>query len=115
VEKTILGSVKVEKKVLADIVVSAIKDIEGVRLADKTFFDRILEIFGSQNIPQVVIRIEKDNQVTFEIKICIQYGQPLTETAQKVQNVIKSAVEKTVDIHLKEIHVNIQGIERGKQ
>ena len=114
-ENTSLGTVKVEKKVLADIVVSAIENIEGVRLADKLFFDRILEIFGFSYIPQINIHTEKDHQVTFEVKICIQYGLPITETAQKVQNSIKSAVEKMVDINLKEIHVNIQGIERGKK
>ena len=37
----------------------------------------------------------------------------IPDIGRHVQDVVRSMVQKTVDIGLKEINVNIQGIERG--
>ncbi|MBF0521552.1 MAG: Asp23/Gls24 family envelope stress response protein [Candidatus Omnitrophica bacterium] len=106
------GTILIQKKVIADIVASALKDLDGVRLADKTFLDQLLEPFTNQDVPQVVIRANDQNQISLDIKVCVRYGLPISDVAKEIQSVVRTALEKNVAINLKEINVSIQGLER---
>ncbi len=107
-----LGAVQIHRKVIGDIAAEAIKDISGVRLATFGLLGILAESFGYNNYPGVSVRIAKDQQVTIEIRVIIDYGISLPEVARQIQDVIGRAVEETVDIYVREINVSIQGIQR---
>ncbi|MDE2027034.1 MAG: Asp23/Gls24 family envelope stress response protein [Candidatus Omnitrophica bacterium] len=107
-----LGVVQIHKKVIGDIAAAAIKEIPGVQLASFGFIGSIAEAFGYKNYPAVTVTIDKDTQVSLEIRVIIHYGMNIPQVARQIQDVIAAAVEEAVDIHLKEINVNIQAIER---
>ncbi|HBR14681.1 MAG TPA: hypothetical protein DD723_03935 [Candidatus Omnitrophica bacterium] len=109
------GSVQVHKKVLADIVSSAINDIEGVSLITKTLSDYFGELLGRQNIPGVEVVIDENHEVTIDVKVIVRYGLNIPDMARQIQETIKAVIAKTVDIHLKSVNINIQGIERGQK
>ena len=109
-----LGSVQVHKRAIADIAVSALSEIDGVSLIPSDLFTNLKNFLGDKQYPGIAVTIDKNNQVTLELKLCIRYGISLSDIAQQIQEAVRSAVERTVDITLKDIHVNIQGIERGK-
>ena len=56
--------------------------------------------------------VDKDHQVSLEIRVIIHYGMNIPVVARQIQDVIAHAVQEAVDINLKEIDVNVQAIER---
>jgi uncharacterized alkaline shock family protein YloU len=111
--KVDVGFVQIHKKVIGDIAASALAEVQGAKLASFGIITRFFEILGNKNYPSVRVTIDPDNQVSVDIKVSIQYGLNVPDVARQVQDVVRAAVEKSVDIDLKEINVNIQGIERG--
>jgi uncharacterized alkaline shock family protein YloU len=111
--KVDIGFVQIHKKVIGDIAVSALQEVQGAKLASFGVISKFFELFGHKNFLCVNVTIDPDNQVSVEIKVSIQYGLNVPDVARQVQDVVKAAVEKAVDINLKEVNVNIQAIERG--
>ncbi|MDE2010224.1 MAG: Asp23/Gls24 family envelope stress response protein, partial [Candidatus Omnitrophica bacterium] len=72
----------------------------------------IAEAFGYKNYPAVTVSVDKDTQVSVEIRVIIYYGLNIPHVARQIQDVIARAVTDAVDINLKEINVNIQAVER---
>ena len=113
-DKVDIGAVQIHKKVIGDIAVSALRDVEGVTLSSFEPMSRLFQMFGYKNFPSVIINIDKENQVSVEIKVNVRYGMNIADVARQVQDTVRAAVERMVDINLKEINVNIQGIERER-
>jgi uncharacterized alkaline shock family protein YloU len=109
-----IGSVHVHKNALSDIISSAVSGIEGVRLIPKNFADDLMEILGQRKFPGIEIHIDENNEVTVDLKVYIRYGMNISDIANQIQDVVKSILDRTVDIHLREINVSVQGIERGE-
>lgn len=112
VQKVDLGSIKIHKKVIVELTESALSGIEGVRLAPRDFWEQIGDSIGLNISPAIGVIIDKNNQVTIDAKICIPYGSNIPDIARQVQDAVRCSIEQSVEIDLKEINVNIQGIER---
>ncbi len=109
-----LGSIQVHKKAIADIAVSALSELDGVSLMPADLPTQFMEFFGQKSYPGIIVTVDKNNQVTLELRLRIRYGISVADIARQIQETVRSAIERTVDINLKDINVNIQGIERGK-
>jgi len=107
-----LGVVQIHKKVIGDIAAASLKEVPGAELATFGVIGAVAEAFGFKNFPSVTVTIDKDHQVSLEIRVIIYYGMNIPVVARQVQDVIQRAVEDAVDINLKEINVNVQAIER---
>jgi len=107
-----LGVVQIHKKVIGDIAAASLKEVPGVELATFGIISSIAEAFGYKNYPSVHVTIDKDHQVSVEIRVIIFYGMNIPVTARQIQDVIQHAVEEAVEINLKEINVNVQAVER---
>jgi len=115
VNKIDLGSIKVHKKVLAEIAMSAVNDINGVSLFRQDFSRLFGSLVGSKPCPGISVIVDKSNQVSIEVKVRVRYGLNIPDVARETQDAIREAIERTVDVDLKDVNVNIQGIERGEQ
>ena len=111
--KVDIGFVQIHKKVIGDIAASALLEVQGVKLVSFGMISKFFALIGNKSFPSVVVSIDPDNQVSVEIKVSIQYGLNVSDVARLVQDAVRVAVERAVDINLKEVNVNIQGIERG--
>ena len=109
-----LGVVQIHKKVIGDIAAAAIKDVPGTTLATFGIIGSVAEAFGYKNYPSVSVTIDKDQQVSLKIRVIIYYGMNIPVVARQIQDVIAHAVEEAVDIHLREINVIVQAVERQK-
>lgn len=107
-----MGTITIHKKVIADIVAAAINEVPGVSLLTKDPWANFKEILGWLSVPGVVVSITENNQVTIEVRVIIRYGINLPDAARQTQDAVRAAIEKTVDIDLKDVNVSIQGIER---
>ena len=113
--KVDLGSIQIHKKVVADIAGAALSEIEGAHLGPKSLGQQFLEIFSPKSSPGIIVTLDKNGQVSIELMVYINYGINIPDIARQIQDVVRVAVERTTDIHLREINVNVQGIERGKK
>jgi len=107
-----LGVVQIHKKVIGDIAAASIKEVPGAQLAAFGIIGPIAEAFGYKNYPSVSVTVDKDHQVSLEIRVIISYGMNIPVVARQIQDVIQRAVIDAVDIDLKEINVNVQAVER---
>jgi len=107
------GSIQVHKKVLREIIYSAASEVDGVVLYKNSFLNKILRLIGIGKYSSIKIRVNNKQEVSIEVKIFIRYGLNITNVAKNVQDAIKGMIEKSVEINLKNVDVNIQGIERG--
>ena len=107
------GSIKIHKEAIADITSSALKEIEGVAFPPLRPQDRLLEFFGKKSYSGIKVVIDKDNQISIELKVLVRYGTNIPMIGRQVQEAVRTAVERMAEINLKDIHVNIRGIERG--
>ena len=107
-----LGSVHIHKKVIGDIAAAALKEVPGVALAQFGIIGGICELFGYKNYPGVSVSIDPDEQISIKIRVQVDYGINIPAVAQQIQELVRTAVEKSVDIELKEINVNVQAVER---
>lgn len=112
-DKINLGSVQIHRKVLVDIILSALENLDGVKIARNVSLEKILGYFGKTDDSAVKIRVNDQEEVSMEIKVIVRYGLNIPDIAREIQEAVRSAVGKTVNITLKEIHINVQGIERG--
>ena len=113
IQKLDIGSVQVHKKALAEIVSVAVSEVPGARLIPKNLKQRVWEIFGEQEILGVEVMVDPQHHINLEVKVIIGYGLNIPDMARQIQNAIRAAMERSVDIIIKEINVNIHGIERG--
>ena len=107
-----LGSVQVHKHALAEIASYALSEIDGVSLIPKNPLDYLLELTGYKGFPGIVVKVYSSDDVSMEVKVRIRYGLNIPDMSRYIQSTVRSAIEKTTNIHLKDINVNIQGIER---
>ena len=114
-KKIDLGSVQVHKKVFAEIIASALAQVSGVKLIDKNIGNRLFEVFGKKEFPGIDVKVHDDHEVSLELKILVQYGINIPDVARQVQETVRSAIDRTLDVTLKDIHVNVQGIVRGEK
>lgn len=109
-----LGSVQIHKKAIADIAFSALNDMDGVHLIPNDFKVTLKELLGYKDYSGIMVTVDEDNQVSIDLKICLRYGMNVPEVAREVQDNVRVAVEKTAEINLKEVKVNILGIQKGE-
>jgi len=108
-----LGHVKISRQVLEQLIAKSLKDITGVHLIKPTLSDRIKEALGYTKQPGISIKVDDEQELSLEVAVNIDYGINIPEVARKIQDVVKQDVKKALDITVKDINVEIEGIERG--
>lgn len=110
---TDLGIIRIHKNVIASIASLAAVEIEGVKRIGGDFKSGILELIGKKSASAIKVIIDNNNEVRLEIPLIIKYGCSVPEIAGKVQENVRNALEKMTNLSVKDININIQGIERG--
>lgn len=113
--KSGLGAVQVHKHVIEEIIFNTIKDIHGVTLNSSGIGGGVMRIFGKKSFPGIHVKFDRNDNVTVNVDVSVYFGMNIPKMASAVQDAIKEALDKTVNINLKDINVTIQGIERGGQ
>ena len=111
-EQVDIGNVHIHKKVIGDIAAASLKDIAGVKLCSFGIIGGFFEAFGYKNFPGVYVTVDQLGQVTVEARVEVEYGINIPLIAQQIQDRVQQAVEKSLDIELKEVNVSIQSVER---
>ena len=108
-----LGSIRVHKNAIASIASIAAIDVQGVSRISRSLKSKISQFIGDKNQTDVKVDINKNEEVVVIIPLFIKYGFNLPEVADKVQENVRVALEKMTSLSVKDVNVNIVGIERG--
>lgn len=111
--RTDLGTIRIHKNVIASIASLAANEIEGVKRVGRDFKSGILELVGKKSLTAIKVEIDKNEEVKVNIPLVIKYGFNIPDIANRVQENIRNALEKMTNLSIKEININVQGIERG--
>ncbi|MDP8259688.1 MAG: Asp23/Gls24 family envelope stress response protein [Candidatus Gygaella obscura] len=110
--KTALGNIKIHKNVISSTCSIASLDTEGVSALCTKPGDELLKIINKEYKPGIKISIDKNNEVIINISIIVKYGYNLSQVASKVQENARLAIDKIVDVNIKDINVIVKGLER---
>lgn len=111
--RTDLGVIRIHKNVIASIASMAACEIEGVKRVGGDFKSGILALIGKKSLSAIKVEIDKNEEVKVEIPLLIKYGFNIPDIANKVQENVHHALEKMTSLSIKDININVQGIERG--
>ncbi|MCM8780363.1 MAG: Asp23/Gls24 family envelope stress response protein [Candidatus Omnitrophica bacterium] len=109
--QTELGAVRIYKDVIASIVSLAVAEIEGVKRIGGDFRSGILELIGKKSFNAIRVEFDKNNEVRVQIPLIVKYNFNVVEVANKVQENVRSAIERMTNLFVKNIDVNVQAIE----
>ena len=110
---TDLGTVKIHNNVIASIAAMAAAEIEGVKRIGGDFTSGLMALMGKKSLSSIRVKFEKNEELRIEIPLIIKYGFNIPEVASRVQENVHSALEKMTNLSLKDVDINVQGIERG--
>jgi uncharacterized alkaline shock family protein YloU len=110
---TDLGTVRIHKNVIISIAGIAAGEIEGVKRLGKDFKSGLLGLVGKGNLCAIRVDIDKNGEVKLEIPLVVKYGSHIPDIASSVQENVRSALEKMTTLSIKEINIEVQGIEKG--
>lgn len=109
-----LGIVRIHKNVIASISSIAALEIEGVKNIDKDLKSSLFEVIGQKSFSAIKVDISKNEEVRVEVPLIIKYGYNVPEVAGRVQENVRQALEKMSNLCVKDININVRGIERGQ-
>ncbi|MBI4972749.1 MAG: Asp23/Gls24 family envelope stress response protein [Candidatus Omnitrophica bacterium] len=98
---------------IASIASLAAGEIEGVKKIGGNFKSGLLELIGQKSHGAIKVEIDKNEEVRVDLPVIIKYGFNIPETALKVQENVRQTLEKMTNLLIKDVNINIQGIERG--
>ncbi|QRN86543.1 Asp23/Gls24 family envelope stress response protein [Clostridia bacterium] len=104
-----VGTVKISEEVLAAIASLATKEVDGVA---EIIGAKQNSFLGGKKSLGKGIKITLDNEeAVIEMSISVRYGEVLVDVAKKIQESVKKSVENMTDIPVREVNVNIAGID----
>lgn len=107
------GLIHYHNHVIVDIAKAAVEEVDGVTLIGQHFGDTVLELVGIKRCSGVDVRIDRlANAVSLDVKVLVRYGLNIPQTAQNVQEVIREKFEQLTDVDLRDVNVNVCGINR---
>lgn len=107
-----IGQIQIADEVLAIISGTAALEVEGV-ITSHSVAD-VSSRFAKRNFSKGIKIIVTDDKVSVDISIIIKFGYKIHEVSEEVQKRIKIALETMVGMKVKEVNVNVLGIQFDK-
>ncbi|MDD2688817.1 MAG: Asp23/Gls24 family envelope stress response protein [Candidatus Omnitrophica bacterium] len=107
-----LGTIRIHKNVIASIAAITALEIQGVKRIGVSLKSGLLELIGKKSLYSIKVELNKNDEVKVEIPLVIKFGFNIPDIANKVQEAVRQALEKMTNLSIKDIDINVQGIER---
>ncbi|MDD5116067.1 MAG: Asp23/Gls24 family envelope stress response protein [Candidatus Omnitrophica bacterium] len=108
-----LGEIRIHRNVISSLSSIAALEIEGIKRIGAGFKAGFLELFGQKPSCAITVEISKNEEVKVNIPVVIKYGYNIPDTASRVQDNVRLALEKMGNLMVKDVNVIVKGIERG--
>ena len=99
------GNVMISEDVVATIVEHTLTEVEGVVKGGS-------EVVGKKSWGKGMrITISEDNSVSIGCNVIVNYGESVVDVAKSIQDAVSNAVESVTGVTVKDVHVNVCGID----
>ncbi len=102
-----LGEIEISKDVITSIAAVAASEIEG--LVETEGQSGLSAVF-KRSSDQIVETELENGHVKINVNIAVQYGYPVHETAEQVQEKVKNDVEEMTGLSVSEVNVNVAAL-----
>lgn len=110
------GEIKISPDVISTYVANTVMEIEGVYDLGSNFQAAISKnILGKETTNRgIKITETKDDGITIDIFIIVEFGTKIPEIAWNIQKKITETLNNTVQLPINEININVQGVHLEK-
>jgi uncharacterized alkaline shock family protein YloU len=84
-------------------------------MAARGLRDGVAELLHRGNVARGVEVVEMDDGLRVDVYVIVQYGIRITEVAHNLQEAVKFAVERSVNVPVAQVNVNVQGVREEKR
>lgn len=105
------GSIKISDEVISIISGIATSEIDGVYSMGGGIASGLAEFLGGKKNISKGIKVDlKDDSVSVEIHVVINYGVSIPDVAFKIQEKVKDALESMTGLSVEKVNVHIDGV-----
>ncbi len=110
------GRIEVLPEVVGAIAAHAALDCYGIHgMAARGLRDGFAELLHRESVDRGVEVSEVEGGLAIDVYVIIQYGIRITEVAHNLQEAVKFAVERSVNVPVLEVNVNVQGVREERR
>jgi len=84
-------------------------------MAARGLRDGMAELLHRGNVARGVEVVEAEEGLRVDVFVVVQYGIRITEVAHNLQEAVKFAVERSVNVPVAQVNVNVQGVREEKR
>jgi uncharacterized alkaline shock family protein YloU len=105
-----IGAVQIADDVVAMIASLATTEVKGVSALVGNITNELMSKVGMKKLTKGVKVEVKEQIVTLDIAITMEYGYNIPETCQHVQNKVKAAIENMTGLEVGNVNIRIAGV-----
>jgi uncharacterized alkaline shock family protein YloU len=84
-------------------------------MAARGLRDGFAELLRRENVDKGVEVVPVDDGLAIDVYVIVQYGIRISEVAHNLQETVKFEVERTVNVPVLQVNVNVQGVHEERQ
>ncbi len=110
---TELGTIKIHRNSIASIAAIAAGDIEGVKCIGKDFKSWFWGLTGKKDYNVIRVDFDKNGEVSLVVPLVVKYNFNIPDVANKVQENVRSNLEKMTNLIIKDVSINVQAVDKA--
>ena len=110
-----MGEVKIADEVVGIIAALAATEVEGVASMAGNITNELISRLGMKNLSKGVKVDVLEGVVTVSLALNMKYNYSIMDVSAKVQEKVKSAVEKMTGLEVADVNVKVAGVEMESQ
>jgi len=83
-------------------------------MAARGLRDGVAELLRRENVDRGVEVVEVEGGLGIDVFVIVQYGIRISEVAHNLQQAVKFEVERSVNVPVAQVNVNVQGVREEK-
>ncbi len=108
-----MGRIEVSTRAVATVAAKAVLECYGVvGMASKTLRDGLAVLLQKDN-PRRGIEVrfaDHNNHIIIDLYVIVEHGMRVSEVAHSIMTSVKFAVERSLELPVVQVNVNIQGV-----
>jgi uncharacterized alkaline shock family protein YloU len=84
-------------------------------MAARGLRDGVAELLRRESVDRGVEVVEVEGGLAIDVYVIVQYGIRITEVAHNLQETVKFAVERSVNVPVALVNVNVQGVREERR
>lgn len=104
------GSINISDDVIATMVRTAIKEVEGIASMANTAGPAVSELLNKKSTAKGVKVQFSEDEVVIDVVVMVKYGSNVVNVAKSVQSTIQNSVQATTGMDNVTVNVHVSGV-----